>query len=88
MAIASRPTAARVVRLVRPHRAPRRGGAKTLLFKKFRTINYFSFLRKLEFWQRLLLMIDKVSKSLQSKDMLTSTAGMMLAWRYKSGHTK
>ena len=68
--------------LVQPHRAPREGGAKIVLFNKISTVSYYSFLCMLEFWQRLLSMIDKVSKSLQSKDISTSTAARMFGgWK-------
>ena len=69
-------TVARDVRLVRPHRAPRGGGAKIVLIKKSIPLVNYSFLCMLKFWQRLLSMIDKVSKSLQSKDI--STIGQLL----------
>src|SRR6218665_2243242 len=76
---------ARVVRLVRPHRAPRGGGAKIVLIKKSIPLVNYSFLCMLEFWQRLLSMIDKVSKSLQSKDMST-IAQLLECLDVKSDH--
>src|SRR6218665_2572533 len=60
-----------VARVVRPHRAPRGGAAKIVLIKKSVPLVNYAFLCTLEFWQRLLSMINKVSKSLQSKDIST-----------------
>ena len=53
-------TVARVVQLVRQHRATRGGGAKIVLFKKVIPLVNYSFLCMLEFWQRLLSMFDKL----------------------------
>src|SRR6218665_158052 len=49
-------------------------GCQNNTLKKCVPFINFSFLCKLEFWKKLLSMIDKVSKSLQSKNMYTSTA--------------
>src|SRR6218665_3993399 len=52
-------------------------GAKIVLIKKSIPLVNYSFMCMLEFWQRLLSMIDKVSKSLQSKDTLSTIAQLL-----------
>ena len=68
-------------------RIGRRGkrGAKIVLINRSIPLVNYSFLCMLEFWQRLLSMIDKVSKSLQSKDIF-SIAQLQDAWMLKSDH--